>query len=421
MHEHGRYHTGVVSPFMSDGDKLAAVRAGLPALAAGIYLNTGSVGPLPSETARAMSDMDAYELATGRASIGYFHEFIDRMAEARAGVAAVLTTDVDAIALNHATTDGMNIAVWSVDWRPGDLAVTTQHEHPGGVGPLYALRDRAGIRLAFVAIANDDDDDAIVASFERAIQPDTRLVALSHVLWTTGRLMPVERIAEVAHAQGARVVIDGAQSAGAILLDVAVTGADLYAVPAQKWLLGPEGMGALWCSPTILDRASPAFAGYYSYSASDSSGGATLHPSARRLESSSWHRPSVVGFARSLGWLSMYVGLDFVYRRGAELAGRARAGLAAIPGVDVLTPTDRMAGLVSFRIRGWPCQDALDELGARVFAIARVVPLIDALRISVGFFNSEDEIDRFIDAVRLLADHAPGTLPRRSLTVLGDS
>ncbi len=405
---------------MPDRDKLAAVRAALPATNAGIYLNTGSVGPLPAETAQAMADQAAYALASGRASRAAFEDFTSRMAEARASVAAVLTTDVDTIALNHATTDGMNIATWSIDWKPGDIAVTTTHEHLGALGPLYALRERSGVRLVFVDIPIDAGDDAIVEAFAREFRPGVRLLSVSHVLWTTGRLMPVARIAEAAHASGVRVVVDGAQAAGAIPLDVAATGADLYAIPAQKWLLGPEGMGALWCAPSVLATALPTFAGHFSFSAGDSSGQATLHEGARRLESSSWHRPSVVGFARSLGWLSMYVGLEFVYTRGAVVAQRARAGLAAIPGVTVLTPQHAMAGLVSFRIAGWSSQAALDELGARVFSIARVVPLIDCLRISVGFFNSEEELDRFVESVGLLAGHTPETLPpRRTLTMLG--
>jgi hypothetical protein len=123
--------------------------------------------------------------------------------------------------------------------------------------------------------------------------------------------------------------------------------------------------------------------------------------------------------ARAIGWLSMYVGLEYVLRRGPTAARRADA-LAAIPGVEILTPRHQMGTLVSFRIGGWPAEAALEELGARVFAIARTIPIVDALRISVGFFNSDDEIDRFVGAVRLLAAHTPETLPpRRTLAILG--
>ncbi len=147
----------------------------------------------------------------------------------------------------------MNAATLLPDWRAGGRAVTTAHEHAGGVGPLYALRDRIGVEIAFVDAGDDGDDDRTLAAFDAAITPGTRLVSISHVLWTTGAVMPVARIAELAHDRGALVVVDGAQAAGAIPFRFDDLGADLYAVSAQKWLLGPEGMGALVVDPR-LDR-----------------------------------------------------------------------------------------------------------------------------------------------------------------------
>jgi L-cysteine/cystine lyase len=410
----------VVAPFPPDADRLAAVRAALPALDAGIYLNTGSVGPLPAETAAAMSELATYELTTGRAHPDYHTEALQRMAEARAAVAAILTADAADIALTHSTTDGMNIGAWSIDWSPGDRAVTTSLEHPGGTGALYNLRDRVGIDLAFVDVGPTRDENDIVEAFDAAIDARTRLVAVSHVLWATGTVLPVERIAAIAHARGALLVVDGAQSAGAIPIDLAASGADVYAVPAQKWLLGPEGMGAVAVSARVRDRLQPAFGGHYGFERVDSIGTAVRWPDARKFEATNYHRPSIVGMARSIGWLGMFIGLDWVYQRGTTLARSAADRLAAIDGVDVVTPRDRMANLVAFRISGWEPQAALDELGARVFAVCRTLPLIDALRISVGFFNSEAELDRFIGAVELLAAHTPATMPpRRTLTILG--
>jgi selenocysteine lyase/cysteine desulfurase len=127
----------------------------------------------------------------------------------------------------------------------------------------------------------------------------------------------------------------------------------------------------------------------------------------------------VAGFARSLSWLSMYVGLDFVLTRGPATARRAADALAAIPGVELITPPSAMATLVTFRIRGWDAEAALTELAARTFAIARTIPALDALRISIGFFTSDEELDRFLDGVRLLAAHTPATVPpRRNLPIL---
>ena len=209
---HRRYHTGVVAPFMPDPEKLTAVREALPALSAGIYLNTGSVGPMPAETAAAMADIANYERDLGRAHPDYFLESMARMDEARAGVAAVLGSDVGAVALTHSTTDAMNAATLLPDWRAGGRVVTTAHEHAGGVGPLYALRDRNGVELAFVDAGDDGDDDRTLAAFDAAITPGTRLVSISHVLWTTGAVMPVARIAELAHDRGA--IVRGRRGAG---------------------------------------------------------------------------------------------------------------------------------------------------------------------------------------------------------------
>jgi selenocysteine lyase/cysteine desulfurase len=405
---------------MADDEKLAAVREALPALGAGIYLNTGSVGPLPTETAAAMDELAGWELRTGRAHPDYYLETLERMAEARAGIAAVVASDVASIALTHTTTDGMNIATWAIDWQPGDRAVTTRHEHAGGLGPLLTIRDRFGVELELVDVGNGGDDERTIAAFDAAIRPGTRLVSLSHVLWTTGARLPIEKIAEIAHDRGALVAIDGAQAVGAVRVLVDTTGADFYAIAGQKWLLGPEGMGALWLSPAALERAAPSFTGWFSFERIGLDGTAVPQPDARRFEVSTFHRPSLVGLARSCGWLSMYVGLPWVHERGQRLAREAADRLASIPGVGLVTPREQMATLITFRIVGWPAEDALTELGARSFAILRSIPDIDALRISVGFFNSAAEIERFATTVELLAAHRPDTLPpRTTLTILG--
>ena len=412
----------MVAPFLPDPEKLAAVREAIPALAAGIYLNTGSVGPLPAETAAAMADLEAYERDIGRAHPDYFTEFLGRMDEARAGVAAVLGTDVGAVGLTHSTTDGMNAATLLPDWRSGGRVVSTAHEHAGGVGPLYALRDRLGVDVALVDAGDDGDDERTLRAFDAAISRETRLVSISHVLWTTGAVMPVAAIAELAHARGALMIVDGAQAAGAIEFRLDELGADLYAVSAQKWLLGPEGMGALVVDPAIVERLTPALGGHYSFKRIDGRGEAAWWDDGRRFEATGYHRPSVVGMARSIGWLSMYVGLDFVRRRGPALAAGLASRLQGIAGVELLTPPDRMATLVTIRITGWPAQLALDELGGRVFAIARTIPSLDAVRFSVGFFTSEEELDKLADAVELIASHTPDSIPpRRVLAMLGDT
>ena len=408
-------------PSVEDAPRLAELRAALPALGAGIYLNTGTSGPMPAETAAAMRQIDDYLLTVGRGNVDGFVEFQQRLDEARAAAAAVLTVDVDDIALTHATTDGMNLAVNGIDWQPGDRAVTTRHEHPGGVGPLYVQRQRHGIDIDFLDIGDGGDHGRVAEAFEAAIDERTKAVVISHVLWSTGAVMPVRAIADLAHAKGAVVIVDGAQSAGAIPVDVHGLGADAYAIPGQKWLLGPEGTGALAVTAAGRDRIGPSQAGWFAFERIDSAGDAAFWSSARRYEGTSFNRALVTGFARSIGWLSMFVGLPWMHDRAARMTRLAWDRLTAIDGVDVLTPELHRATLLSFRVGGWPAQSVMDELGARVFAIVRVVPQVDAVRLSVGWFTSEDELDRVIDTVAMLAAHTPETVPpRRTLTLLED-
>jgi L-cysteine/cystine lyase len=367
-----------------------------------------------------MTELETYERDFGRAQHEYYLDSLQRMDEARAGVAAVLGGELDEVAITHAATDGMNLGTWAVDWAGGGRAVTTCHEHAGGVGPLYMVCDRFGVDLGFAEFVGNASDDEIVGQFDRLITPGTKLVSFSHVLWTSGLVMPVARIAALAHERGALVLVDGAQAAGAIPVNVRDLGVDMYAIPAQKWLLGPEGLGALWLKRELIPTVESSFAGYFTFVSHDSRGNRVVHSDARRFQVTNYHRPSVLGMARAIGWLTMFVGLDFVYRRGAEMAHRAADLLGSIDGVTLLTPRDRMAGLVSFRIRGWEPQAAMDELVARTFCIIRTLPPIDALRISLGFWTTEDEMDRFLEGVRLLAGHTPETIPpRRTLTIVG--
>lgn len=379
---------------MPDAEKLAAVREALPALSAGIYLAGATAGPLPAETAAAMDEYAARELRTGRGHPDDVAAGLERLDEASAGVAAILATDAEAIALTNGAADAIERAASAIDWRPGDRLLTIDGNAIPGSSPAVAARFRAVNDTVDMAAA--DDPDEIVAAVETALRPATRLVVVPHVLPTTGVLLPIGAIAAAAHARGALIAVDGSQAVGAVPVRVDDTGADFYAVASETWLLGPEGLGALWTRR----------------------GAADARP--RIVDGMAFHKPSVVGFARSCGWLSMYVGLAWIHARGTLLARAAADRLARIAGVEVLTPPDRMATIVSFRIGGWAADDALSELGSRVFAIAGTIPEHDAIRIGVGFYTTEAELDRFASGVELLAAHTPATLPPKPrLAILG--
>ena len=116
-----------------------------------------------------MAELAGWELRTGRAHLDFHLETLARLDEARAAVAAVLTADVDQIALTSSTSHGLGLATWAADWRPGDRAVTTTAEHAGALGPLYALRDRFAVDLAYADIGDGGDDERTLAAFDAAV------------------------------------------------------------------------------------------------------------------------------------------------------------------------------------------------------------------------------------------------------------
>jgi selenocysteine lyase/cysteine desulfurase len=395
---HRRYHTAVVAPFLPDAEKLAAVREGLPAVAAGIYLDTPMAGPLPAEAARAMGDIESWELGTGRAGRDRRAEAAGRIDEARAAAATLLTADLDEILLAHGLDDAVAKAIRAIDWRPGDRAVVVAD--PGGLRLAGAVP--AGVDVTELPLPAGPE--AMLRAVDSALRPGVRVLACPLVSAATGARLPVEEIAAIAHDRGASVLLDVTQVAGTGSLDRRALGADFLVARSEAWMLGPEGLAVLAASADRIERAAPPTVP-----------GNPDGPIG-------FHLPSVVGFGRSCGWLSMYVGLAWIEARARQLAGHAASRLAAIPGVEVLTPPQSTGCIVVFRVAGWPSDGVLDELGARIFLLASSVADLDAVRIGTGFFNTEAEIDRLVEGVALLAAHSPGTLPpRRTLAILGEA
>lgn len=316
-------------------------------------------------------------------------------ATVRARVARVLGADAAEVGLTGNTTNGLNVAIWGLDWRPGDEVITTALEHPGLTVPLGVLARRHGVRVHH--IPGDEAQDDLAAAVGARMGPRSRMLALSHVAYGTGAVLDVAAAAAVAREGGALVVVDGAQSAGAIPVDLAALGVDVYAVPAHKWLYGPEGLGAVWVSPDALGRLEPSFSGYESGTAHTPDGGVRAHPGARRFEMSTPPMPLLAGWAASLLWLDA-IGWEVVHGRIQEGVAAARTALAAIPGLTVITPPGPQAGLLSFALAGHDPVRACARMAARG-VIVRWLEHPPALRASLGFHWCHDDVTRLAETV----------------------
>jgi L-cysteine/cystine lyase len=318
--------------------------------------------------------------------------------EARTRVAQLLNAREDEIALTDNTGEGLNIISFGIDWHAGDEVITTNHEHTSLLAPLYQLRDRFGIVIRFADL-DPNADRPVLEAITDLITPRTRLISISHVTWTTGALLDIHEVGRMGHEMGIPVLIDGAQSAGAIPIDVKALGIDFYAIPMQKWLCGPDGTGALYVRRESLHYVRPTYVGYWSIKHEEGIEWELLE-NARCFEVGGRQTASLAGQAAVLNWMENTVGYDWLYERISSLNMYAYNTLKTIPGLTVLTPKPGASGLISFRLEGKNTTEVVNFLRDNYNIHIRNIPSMDSLRVSTGFYNTEEEIDLLVKALQ---------------------
>ncbi len=367
-----------------------AARARLPALEAEAYLNTGGAGPLPDLAAAAIREMVDAQVGRGRMSAAAVDAGRARQSALRTALAAMLGCPVAEVAIAQSSTHAMNVVIWGLGLGPGDHVVTTGMEHPGLAVPLAMAVERAGASITVLDVG--DGTGPVGELVAAACTPRTRLVALSHVSWMTGAVLDVAGAAEAAREVGAFTLVDGAQGAGAVPVDLRGWGIDAYAMPAQKWLLGPEGLGALWLAGEHHDRIAVTVAGYETGEEHEWDGGLRLHPDARRFEASTFPEMLLPGWTASLEWLGS-LGWDRIHRDTRVAAAACREALGRVPGVVLDPPVGSTSGLVAFSVPGHAPEAVAASLAVRG-VIIRPLPAPGGLRASCGFFTNAGDIER---------------------------
>jgi len=383
---------------LTDQSHIRRIRQEMPAATARLYLNTGTFGPLPTCAVQAMQDYLNMQYRYGRLGADAWEAMGAAYSNARESVARLLNAGASEIALTDNTGEGMNIISHGFNWREGDEVITTNHEHISALGPLYQLRDRYGvvIRMADIGSVADQPIRKPIADLLTA---RTRLIALSHVAWTTGARLNISEVASMGREAGVPVAVDGAQSAGAIPIDVKALGVDFYAIPMQKWLCGPDGTGGLYVRRESLEYISPTYVGYFSVKHEVDAEWA-LNDSAQRFELGGRQTAALAGQGAVLKWLENTVGYDWLYGRIAELNTYAYKTLQTIPGLTMLTPVPGASGLLSFRLEGRAPEDIVKRLCDDYNIYIRSIPSLQSVRISTGFYNTEEEIDTLARALR---------------------
>ena len=385
---------------MSDFKHLQHIRQEMPATTAHVYLNAGTFGPLPTCVIQTMQERLQDEWREGRLGAKGYESFFTIYDNARSAVARLLHADLGEIALTDNTGEGMNIVCYGLDWQAGDEVITTNHEHISALAPLYQLRDRYGITIR-VAELGPQADRPLVDAISELVTERTRLITLSHVTWTTGTTLDVQSVGRMGRAKGIPVLVDGAQSAGAIPINAKALAVDFYALPMQKWLCGPDGTGALYVSNESLHYLQATYVGYWSMKHEEDIAWA-LHDSAQRFEVGGRQTAALAGQRAVLNWLEDVVGYDWLFQRISTLHSYAYHALQTLAGLTMLTPQPGASGLLAFTLEGRDEGQLVQQLQEDYNIYVRSIPTSRALRVSTGFYNSEEDIDQLVSALRNL-------------------
>ncbi len=379
--------------FLSDYLKLAAVsvapdepraeatdplrfRAEFPVFDRVAYLNAGTDGPVPRRAQDAAAARVQVVLEQGRSGAAHDNWIHETAGELRKRYARLMGCPPEDVALTRATGDGIDLVVLGLELGRGDEILTTDEEHFAMMAPLSAIQARRGVEVRIVPFTE----------LAGEIGPRTRLVACSHVSWVTGQVVDTAALA----SQDVPVLLDGAQSLGAVPVDVKGLGCDFYAAPGQKWLCGPDGSGCLYVRADRVEELFPAWPSYMSLAVKGRTLGFELHPGARRFDIG-WLNGTLASWSLAALEVLEEAGWDWVLERGPMLSDRF-ADMLRERGLEV-APRDHST-LVS-----WRHADAVDEVG-RLLAeriVVRDIPGEDMLRASVGAWSTEEELERLAD------------------------
>ncbi len=379
----------------------AALREAIPLLKDRTYLNTGTEGVLAEPVLAEYQAAIARQEREGHAALGWRYAELER---AREAVARLLRAQPDTVAFTRNATDGHNIVLQGLRWRPGDELLISDQEHPALTHPAAYLADRGGPAVRVFTIAADAQ--ATLENVRAALSPRTRLIAFSHVSCESGIRLPAAEICQLAHERGARALLDGAQSLGAVPLDLPAIGCDFFVSNGHKWLCGPKETGILYARPDRLESLTLRAVGAGTFADFRRRGedfDFRLHPSARRFEFGTRNHAALVGLRSAIAWLER-LGFANVYAHVRDTARLGREMLASTPGVEALTPRSAAdsAGLITFNLPGKD-PAAIARTLWREGIITRHTTTPPGVRASAAYFNTERDFARLAAALRAIA------------------
>lgn len=366
------------------------------------YLNNASSSLIPLKSIKAMTDFIIQYNESGPDSIDFGIELAERYNQLRQTIAKLIRCRPEEVILTQSTTEGINMVAGGLSFPKNSNIVIrgTTHEHHSNYYPWLRLAKSVELR----SVSNDINGFFEISEFEKLLDENTRLVSLSHALYNTGAIMPVEKIGRILEEKNIPYFLDAAQTVGCIGdYDFSKTKCNFMAFNGYKWLCGPMGIGIFYCKKDSANLLEPTQIGGES---------AMIYNNDKiaykdipdKFQAGFRNYSAIVGLETSVSYL-LHLGLDNIRKKIISLANLFRDEVAKIPDVTLYGPEDqeRRTSIVPFSVGKKSPQEIVEHLEKRGIILAvREISDTKIVRAAPHFFNTETDILKTVDAIKKL-------------------
>jgi len=359
------------------------------------YFNNASLGPSPISVQEATNGFRA--TLDGFPSRYMWGGWSDEKEKVRQQIADLFSVSNEEIAINHNTTEGMNLIARSFDLQVGDEVILADHEHFSGTIPWKVWQESKGVQLVRPVLPITPKSVAeVVAIYEQAITPNTKIISMCHIVNTNGMILPVKEISEMAHKKGILVAVDGAQSAGMFDIDLHDLGCDFYTASAHKWLFAPKGICVFYAKQESQHYLKPLVVAH-GYD----------DTSIRRLENyNTRNLPEYLGLGAAVDFHNA-IGKQKITERSYTLKTYFRSKVENNPAFVLKSPApDTLSSAIQvIEVKGKDVSDVKKRLTEDYGIDTRPMSTFDlnAVRISFAIYITKKDIDYLVDALETIA------------------